>query len=219
MICVFLLCLSLVHTQLSVAEPVPTLVALADDAANTTQDSTNQMGDRLGRLGDKLSKPSLKSTDMSDAQIFGNLMALGQSEVNLAHLASEKSRNDLVRTFAAKLEKTHKESDEKTKELFDKLDVSSQDSDLSRSIKANAASEHERLRALNGAAFDMAFLEDIITAHEDTLELVKDRLAPAARSVELVNHLKAMQTTLDTHLKEAQKLRDTLSKTNDEKQE
>jgi predicted outer membrane protein len=63
------------------------------------------------------------------------------------------------------------------------------------------------LRDANGAAFDTAYMDCQVEAHQNLLAALDQQLLPAATDQQLRDALTKMRSTVEAHLKEAKAIR------------
>ncbi len=92
----------------------------------------------------------------------------GEAEVQLGNLALQKSQNADVRKFAQMMVDDHTKAGNELKELAKKKNVT-----LPAGIGSNKSTA-DKLQTLNGADFDKAYVEDMVSDHEkDVAEFQK----------------------------------------------
>jgi predicted outer membrane protein len=143
---------------------------------------------------------------IGDAEIIGALIAVNAGEVELGRLALRVTKDDKVRQFAKMLEKDHGEGLKKALELGPAAKVTPSENGVAVGIEQSGAEALAKLAPLEGAAFDRAFAQIAIEAHQKVLDTVEKKLAPAARNKLVKDVLVATRTRVQHHLEEARKL-------------
>ena len=68
------------------------------------------------------------------------------------------------------------------------------------------------LRAADGSAFDVAYMNSQVDAHQKVLDAINQELLPGASDQKLVDALNKMKKTVEAHLDEARSIQAELSK-------
>jgi putative membrane protein len=84
----------------------------------------------------------------------------GMAEVELGHLALQKSSNAEVKEFAQKMVDDHTKMDEQMKQVTKQMNVKTSEKPSSKE-----KSTISKLQALNGDAFDKAYIKEMVKDH------------------------------------------------------
>lgn len=104
---------------------------------------------------------------MNEQQALGTIMAVHASEVQMGQLGQEKATNARVRQFAQRIAEEHQAFMQRQQGLPTQGDTAQAD----RQLVQMADSTIQRLRAMErGAAFDTAFVNAQVMAHEAALQ-------------------------------------------------
>src|SRR6267378_860567 len=95
----------------------------------------------------------------TDAQIAGIVQAACQVEIGYAQLAMTKSQNKEVRDYAQQMIADHSAMQRSMSDLNGRLNLTPADSETSSTLKAQSEDVTARLNALNGSAFDKAYMD------------------------------------------------------------
>lgn len=142
----------------------------------------------------------------SDAQIAHIAYTAGQIDVAAGEQALAKSRDPAVRTFAEAMVRDHKAVNEKALALVKKLGVTPEANDTSAALTKQAEEEKTRLAALDGAAFDKAYVANEIAYHRTVNGALASTLIPSAQNAELKSLLETGLTLFQEHQKHAEHL-------------
>lgn len=112
-------------------------------------------------------------TKPTDPQIAHIAYTAGQIDVTTAEQALKKSKNADVIAFAKTMERDHKAVNDQALALVKKLKVTPEDNAVSQSLSTQATKELTTLEALDGTAFDKAYVENEVAYHKS----VNDALA------------------------------------------
>lgn len=135
------------------------------------------------------------------------------SEVEQGKLAESKAKAPSVKKFAAMMVKHHTEAKQEQAKLFKKLNLTPAQSQKSSALKEDADKMMTSLKGVDGPAFDVAYMNSQVDAHQKVLDAIDKDLLPAASDQELINGLKKMRGTVESHLTEAKTLQAQLLKT------
>nr|WP_316654503.1 DUF4142 domain-containing protein [uncultured Gellertiella sp.] len=135
----------------------------------------------------------------TDAQIAHIAYTAGQIDIAAAEQAKAKSKNDTVLQFASEMASDHKAVNDQALALVTKLKVTPEDNDISKSLSKDAAATLEKLKGLDGAAFDKAYLENEVAYHKAVNAALKDTLIPSAQNAELKALLQTGLTLFQEH--------------------
>lgn len=144
------------------------------------------------------------SPTLSDPQIAHAGVTANQIDVNYGKIALEKSKNQDIRHFAETMIKDHEGVIKQAADLAAKLGVTPADNAMSKALNEGAVKETKALRALNGAAFDKAYIDNEVAYHEAVINAVKTVLIPQTQNAELKKLFVTIAPVLEAHLAHAQ---------------
>lgn len=153
-----------------------------------------------------MSTAAVAADDVTDPQIAHIAYTAGQIDVTAAELALKKSKNADVIEFAKTMERDHKAVNEQALALVKKLNVTPEDNPVSRSLSDGAAQQLSKLDALDGAAFDKAYVENEVAYHKAVNGALADLLIPSAENAELKSLLETGLTLFREHQMHAEHL-------------
>jgi putative membrane protein len=142
----------------------------------------------------------------TDPQIAHIAYTAGQIDVTAAEQALKTSKNADVIAFAKVMERDHKAVNEQALALVKKLNVTPEDNAISQSLSTQAAKELTTLDALDGAAFDKAYVENEVAYHKAVNGALADTLIPSAQNAELKALLETGLTLFKEHQMHAEHL-------------
>ncbi len=148
----------------------------------------------------------------TDAQIATIVVVADTVDVDYGKLAVKKTSNQAVKEFAEPMIRDHTAVNDKAIALAKKLGVTPEASDASKSLKANGKKELAKLKALTGAEFDKAYVNNEVSYHEAVISLLDKTLIPSARNTELKSLLESGRPIFAAHLEHAKKLQASLGK-------
>lgn len=146
----------------------------------------------------------------TDPQIAHIAYTAGQLDVAAAEQALKKSQNADVIEFANTMKRDHAAVNEQALALVKKLGVTPEDNPTSQALSAAAADKLKELEALEGAAFDKAYIDSEVAYHQTVNTALKDTLIPAAQNAELKALLETGLTLFTEHQQHAEHLAGTL---------
>ncbi|CAN7435084.1 DUF4142 domain-containing protein [Rhizobium sp. LjRoot254] len=149
---------------------------------------------------------SAVAADVTDPQIAHIAYTAGQIDVTAAQQALAKSKNPAVIEFATTMERDHRAVNEQALALVKKLNVTPEDNDISKSLTADARKKHDALGALEGDAFDKAYVENEVAYHKAVNGALETTLIPSADNAELKALLETGLTLFKQHQMHAEHL-------------
>src|SRR5688572_6957747 len=141
--------------------------------------------------------------DINDAQIAAIVVTANQVDIDAGALAAKVSTNAEVRKFANQMVTDHTGVNKAAVELVTRLMVTPQDNATSQSLKEGGRKNIEKLKALSGAAFDKAYVDNEFAYHAAVLAAVDSVLIPGARNAELKALLVKVRPAFVAHLEHA----------------
>ncbi|WP_064684034.1 DUF4142 domain-containing protein [Rhizobium bangladeshense] len=142
----------------------------------------------------------------TDPQIAHIAYTAGQIDVTAAEQALKKSKNAEVIEFAKTMERDHKAVNDQALALVKKLKVTPEDNKISQSLSTQASKELKTLDALDGAAFDKAYVENEVAYHKSVNDALAKVLIPSAQNKELKSLLETGLTLFKQHQTHAEHL-------------
>jgi putative membrane protein len=96
--------------------------------------------------------------------------------------------------------------------LAKKLGMTPEASDTSKSLDAGGKKELEKLKALTGADFDKAYVDNEVSYHEAVIGVLDTVLIPNTKNAELKSLLESGRPIFAAHLDHAKMLQASLNK-------
>jgi putative membrane protein len=150
---------------------------------------------------------------LSQGQIALFAELANTSEIEQGKLAQTKAKAANVKKFANMMVKHHTEAKQEQTKLFAKLNLTPAQSPKANALKDDGDKIMGSLRAAEGAAFDVAYMNSQVDAHQKVLDAIDRDLLPAATDAALIDGLKKMRGTVESHLTEAKAIQAQVSKT------
>jgi putative membrane protein len=151
-----------------------------------------------------------QGTAPTDPQIAQVVQTANRIDIDQAKLALQKSKNPQVKEFANQMISDHTSLEKSVADLAKKLNVTPQDSDISKQLKQQAADETKKLKSLNGKAFDQEYVSHEVAFHQAVIDAATKTLIPNAKNAELKSALEGAAPLLQGHLQHAQQLQQSL---------
>jgi putative membrane protein len=153
---------------------------------------------------------SADTTRLDDARIADVVVTVNDFAIEAGRLAQALSEREAVQDYARRLAEEHARIRKSTLELAGRLDFVPRAGPVSREFKADGAADLDRLRSLNGNAFDRAYIERKIVLYQNVLDTIDNRLMPNATSEELKALLYGLFSPFSLHLEDAQRIQEAL---------
>jgi putative membrane protein len=121
----------------------------------------------------------------TDPQIAHIAYTAGTIDIEAAKLAVQKSKTKAVVDFANDMIRDHEAVNKQALDLVKKLNVTPEDNATSQTLSKAAADERAKLSALDGAAFDKAYVDNEVAYHKQVNGALEGLLIPSAQNAEL----------------------------------
>ncbi len=146
----------------------------------------------------------------TDPQIAHIAYTAGVIDASAADQALAKSKNAQVRGFAETMKRDHTAVNDQALALVKKLGVTPEDNPTSQALAAQAKARNTELAALDGAAFDKAYIAIEVAYHRTVNGALKDTLIPNADNAELKSLLQTGLKLFQEHQSHAEQLASTV---------
>jgi putative membrane protein len=134
----------------------------------------------------------------ADTTFVTNAAQGGIAEVEMGRVAVEKGTNDGVKRFGQRMVDDHSKGNEELKAVAAQKGMT-----VPSTMNAKQKATMDRLQRLSGAAFDRAYMDDMVKDHqEDIAEFQRE--ANSGADPDVKNFAAKMLPTLQEHLKMAQ---------------
>lgn len=140
--------------------------------------------------------------DPTIVAIFDNA---NTADIETGKLAAQRGQSEEVRQFGAMLARDHEMVRQQGRDLAKKLSVTPTPPKDDQSAQDQAALIR-RLKALEGAEFDRAFLQYEAKFHQDVITAIKSTLLPAIKNAELKALVVKVAPAFQAHLDMAKNL-------------
>ncbi len=149
--------------------------------------------------------PNTKSTATggvltADRKFMDKAAQGGMAEVELGQLAQQNGQSAEVKAFGKRMVDDHSKANDQLKQLAAEKGVA-----LPTGLDAKDQALKDKLSKLQGAAFDKAYMKDMVADHkQDVAEFKKE--SSAAHDPQLKQWASQTLPTLESHLQEAEKI-------------
>ena len=143
--------------------------------------------------------PSPRPAALDDATIVAIFDAANTADMETGALAAERGASREVRDFGAMLVTAHRQVRQQGRDLAARLGVTPTPPRDDTAARDHAAAM-ARLRALEGDAFDRAFLRHEIAFHQAVLDAAQGTLLPAIENAELRAFVVKVAPAFEGHL-------------------
>lgn len=150
---------------------------------------------------------------INDAQIAHIAVTANAIDSAAGELARKKGSTKAVKDFGQTMVTDHGGVNKQAVALATKLNVTPEDNDTSRQLKAGGDANLAKLQSLSGAAFDKAYIDNEVAYHQAVLDALDKTLIPNAKNAELKGLLEKVRPAFVAHLDRAKSIQATLSKT------
>ena len=149
---------------------------------------------------------------VNDAQIAAIVFTANQVDIDAGKLAAATSTSPEVRKFGELMVTDHTAVNAAATELVTRLGVTPEDNPTAQSLAAGGEANLAKLRTLEGAAFDQAYVAHEVEYHQAVLDAVDKVLIPGASNAELKALLVKVRPAFVAHLEHAKKVQQALPK-------
>jgi putative membrane protein len=151
--------------------------------------------------------------EINDAQIASIVVTANQVDIDAGKLAAAKASDPEVKKFAQLMVTDHTGVNKSAVDLATKLKVTPEDNPTSKRIKSGGDENVAKLKTLQGAAFDEAYVDHEVAYHQQVLDAVDKTLIPGAKNAELKALLVKVRPAFVAHLEHAKHVQASLAKT------
>ena len=146
----------------------------------------------------------------SDAQIAGIVVAANTVDVDAGKLAEKMASQKEVKAFAKQMITDHEAVNQQAGALVKKLNITPENSDVSKVLKNGGDENVTKLKQLSGKAFDKAYVDHEIVYHQVVLDALDKTLIPNAKNGELKDLLVKVRPAFVAHLEHAKHIQSSL---------
>ena len=147
-----------------------------------------------------------QAAKLTDPQIAHIAYTAGVLDIEAARLALKKSKNKEVIAFATNMVRDHEAVNQKALALAKKLKVKPEDNDVSKGLVKQADTQRATMAALEGSAFDKAYVDNEVAYHKTVDGALETTLIPDASNGELKSLLQTGLKIFQGHEQHAEHL-------------
>jgi putative membrane protein len=155
----------------------------------------------LSILGSPVLAQGAKPTDPQIAHIA---YTAGVIDIAAAKQAIEKADNKDVKAFAEDMVRDHEAVNKQALDLVNKLKVTPEDNDTSKTLSKQAADKLAELAKLKGADYDKAYVANEVAYHKAVNGALETQLIPSASNAELKSLLQTGLKIFQGHQQHAE---------------
>jgi putative membrane protein len=148
----------------------------------------------------------------TDAQIAHIVVTANQVDIDAGKLAASKASNAQVKAFGQQMVTDHTGVNKQATALAARLGVKPEDNTTSGSLKSGGDENLKKLRSLEGAAFDRAYVDQEVAYHQAVLDAIDKTLLPNASNAELKALIAKVRPAIAAHLEHAKRLQSSLGR-------
>lgn len=150
------------------------------------------------RASARAERPGPAATALDDAAIVAIFDLANTADIETGTLGAERAYTKDVKDYGTMLAQVHTEVRQKGRDLAKKLGVTPKLPADNTMLRNHQAALH-RLRALNGPAFERAFLAHEQAFHAAVIDAVTTTLLPAIESQELRDFVASLAPAFEAH--------------------
>ena len=154
----------------------------------------------------------MSAEGVNDAQIASIVVTANQVDIDAGELASSRSTNEDVKTFARLMVTDHTGVNKQAVDLATKLGVKPEDNATAKSLYDGGQANVANLKTLKGKEFDKAYIDHEVAYHQAVLDAVDKTLIHGAKNEELKALLVKVRPAFVAHLEHAKMVQSNLSK-------
>ena len=142
----------------------------------------------------------------TDPQIAHIAYTAGVIDIAAAKQAIEKADNKDVKSFAQDMVRDHEAVNKQALDLVNKLKVTPEDNDTSKTLSKQATEKLAELAKLKGAEYDKAYVANEVAYHKAVNGALETQLIPSASNAELKSLLQTGLKIFQGHQQHAEQV-------------
>jgi putative membrane protein len=155
-----------------------------------------------------LASSAQAQTAPTDAQIAAIVVAANQVDIDAGKLAETRGSTPEVKAFGKRMVLDHTSSNQRASELAQKLNLKPEPGETSKSLTKGGEEMRAKLKKLEGADFDRAYVDNEVKFHQTVIDTVDETLLPNAKNPQLKALLEQTRPTLVSHLEHAKQIQE-----------
>ena len=153
---------------------------------------------------------SVQEQQLEDSQILNIMMTVDKGEIATSEEATKKKVSPSVDFYAKYLIQQHQKNLEELTQLAKQLGLEPKESGISNSLDTSGKNDLKAFDALQGKAFDKAFIDAMVKEHQGGLELIETKLLPDTKNPQLKVAVEHFRKMVSDHLEKGLKIQKTL---------
>ncbi len=145
---------------------------------------------------------------IGESDAVGILEEIHQHEIDAAAIAQRKSQNEEVLAFARQMTADHSEA----KSRLGTVGIEGSGSEHTLRMREKHRAAIRRLEKLEGAAFDRAYMSQMVDGHTMALEKIDKKIKPAAKTGAFTTYVAELRPGVETHLEHARRIKTELGR-------
>jgi putative membrane protein len=179
------------------------LHALAASAALTAAALTAAVSGSAA--SQEVKSPITSNPGPGDATALATTIVIDSTEIMLADLAKSKNVSAKVRDYADDVRDQHALRLLNARDIASRLDIKVDSATVVAEVKKKEADTYTKLKALDGAEFEKAYIDAMVKGHSAALAKIDERRKAASHPTVLA-HLDDVHNDVSDHLKAARLL-------------
>ncbi len=148
---------------------------------------------------------------ITDGQIAAIVMAVNSADSAQGELAARSGTHADVKAFGKRLATDHGAVNKQATDWATAAGVTPEESDDSRKMKQDAADHMTSLQGKTGADFDKAYIDHVVTSHQQVLDALDQKLIAGAQNADLKKMLTDVRPAIAAHLDAAKAIQTKLN--------
>jgi putative membrane protein len=190
-------------------------VAAATSADATTQGtSASSSTETPGSGTPAADAPSVsKPEGLNDAEIALVVELANKGEIEQGKIAQKRAKNARVKKFATMMVNDHGKALKEHEKLVSQAGLTPDESTLSTQLASDSEKSLSALNQAEAATFDRTYIDTQVDVHTKVLDAIDTQLIPNAKNEQLKAELTKVRGVVESHLKEARDIQQTLATT------
>lgn len=143
---------------------------------------------------------------MTEGDVLGMVTVVNEHEIASSKAAQEKGVKGKTLDFAKMMITDHTKNQDQVRALEGSAGVTIGTGGEVATHRAKHEAERTQMAAMNGDAFERAYIDGQVRGHQETLTMLDSRLIPAAQNAAVKQHLTATRAAVAAHLEQARAL-------------
>lgn len=182
------------------------------DARVAVPDAGRDGGIRDGGIRDGGETTADAGAPLTEGQSAAVVTAINEGEIAAAMLAETRAEADAVQQFADRMITEHTAAQAMLDAVVAAEALTPAPNPVSMAVQMEAMDVVTMLTPLDGAAFDLAYMQSQVTMHSEALTIIDTRLLPGSNG-DFRTFLTTLRADVAEHLEDAQAILDDLTAT------